>query len=73
MQTEYRKNGTLTYDEECVSVEWAGRDRTPLSVKMNRNKLKECFRKGCTNNRGDRGLYCSSECHRLDNQRNTND
>jgi hypothetical protein len=64
MQTEYRKNGTLTYDEECVSVEWAGRDRTPLSVKQNRNK--GCSHNGCNNKRGDRGLYCSAECHRID-------
>ena len=28
---------------------------------------KKCFRKGCDNQRGNRGLYCSAECHRIDN------
>jgi hypothetical protein len=27
---------------------------------------KKCFRKDCDNPRGERGLYCSAECHRID-------
>ena len=29
-------------------------------------EAKKCFRKGCDNKRGERGLYCSAECHRID-------
>ena len=39
--------------------------RTPLSVKVNRTK--KCHRANCNNNRGDHGLYCTAECHRIDN------
>ena len=30
-------------------------------------EFKKCFRKDCDNPRGKRGLYCSAECHKLDN------
>jgi len=43
------------------------RPRTSEEKRAIENKSKPCFRKDCNNNRGDRGLYCSPECHRLDN------
>lgn len=57
MEVEYNN-----YDEEYTVTHKPG--RTPLSAKVNRQK--KCFRKSCSNKRGDRGLYCSAECARLD-------
>lgn len=42
------------------------RPRTSEEKRAIENKAKPCFRKGCNNKRGNRGLYCSAECHRTD-------
>ena len=52
---EYKLGGSISLD-----------DREMKKPKVNQNKLKDCFRKDCDNKRGERGLYCSAECHRID-------
>jgi len=41
-------------------------ERERMSPFTKEEPKKKCFRKGCDNKRGERGLYCSAECHSID-------
>jgi hypothetical protein len=65
MPKVYKKQGIGSIFSTALAaagVRLAMRESQP----KNENMLKKCFRKGCDNSRGERGLYCSAECFRID-------